>query len=191
MLTRQFFLLYLTFMIQNYPTKEHIEHKNRVETLKSNIKIDITNHKDELDKLIPDKSELIIYKPVRVYVNGQNVLKGQKWDVKWNTNCYNDCDYYTCITTLKTAFNAISLLLSIDKDEKIHYIIQVQASFQCWKKLERLSTEETTTTFEWERLKRLIIYAKKVQHIILSREEQVQKIMAVAVREGQLLKDFT
>ena len=191
MLTRQFFLLYLTFMIQNYPTKEHIEHKNRVETLKSNIKIDITNHKDELDKLIPDKSELIIYKPVRVYVNGQNVLKGQKWDVKWNMNCYNDCDYYTCITTLKTAFNAISLLLSIDKDEKIHYIIQVQASFQCWKKLERLSTEETTTTFEWERLKRLIIYAKKVQHIILSREEQVQKIMAVAVREGQLLKDFT
>ena len=178
-------------MIQNYPTKEHIEHKNRVETLKSNIKIDITNHKDELDKLIPDKSELIIYKPVRVYVNGQNVLKGQKWDVKWNMNCYNDCDYYTCITTLKTAFNAISLLLSIDKDEKIHYIIQVQASFQCWKKLERLSTEETTTTFEWERLKRLIIYAKKVQHIILSREEQVQKIMAVAVREGQLLKDFT
>lgn len=176
-------------MIQNYPTKEHIEHKNRVETLKSNIKIDITNHKDELDKLIPDKSELIIYKPVRVYVNGQNVLR-QKWYVKWYTNCYNDCDYYTYITTLKTAFNAISLLLSIDKDEKIHYIIQVQASFQCWKKLERLSTEEISTTFEYERLKRLIIYAKKVQHIISSREEQVQKIMAVAVKEGQLLKDF-
>lgn len=177
-------------MIQNYPTKEQIEHKNRVEMLKNDIKIDITNHKDEMDKLIPDKSELIVYKAVREYVNGHNVLKGHTWDVEWYKNYYSDCDYYTPITTLRTAFNTISLRLSIDKDEKIHYIIQVQSSYQCWKKLERLSTEETTTTFEWERLKRLIIYAKKVQHIILSREEQVQKIMAVAVKEGQLLKDF-
>lgn len=68
--------------------------------------------------------------------------------------------------------------------------MQVKPTYNCWKKLERLSTEEISTTFEWERLKKLIIYAKKVQHIILSREEQVQKIMAVAVKEGQLLKDF-
>ena len=177
-------------MIQNYPTKEQIAKQNRVEMLKNNITIDINNHKDELDKLIPDKSELIVYKAVREYVNGHNTLKGYTWDVEWYKNYYSDCDYYSTITTLRTAFNTISLRLSIDKDEKIHYIIQVQSSYQCWKKLERLSTEETTTTFEWERLKRLIIYAKKVQHIILSREEQVQKIMAVAVKEGQLLKDF-
>ena len=178
-------------MIQNYPTKEQIEHKNRVEMLKNDIKIDITNHKDEMDKLIPDKSELIVYKAVREYVNGQNVINNvQKWDVEWYKSYYNDCDYYTTITLLRTAFNTISLRLCIDKYEKIHYIIQVQSSYQCWKKLERLSTEETTTTFEWERLKRLIIYAKKVQHIILRREEQVQKIMAIAVKEGQLLKDF-
>ena len=177
-------------MIQNYPTKEQIAKQNRVEMLKNNITIDINNHKDELDKLIPDKSELIVYKAVREYENGKNVLKGHTWDVEWYKNYYSDCDYYSTITTLRTAFNTISLRLSIDKDEKIHYIIQVQSSYQCWKKLERLSTEETTTTFEWERLKRLIIYAKKVQHIILSREEQVQKIMAVAVKEGQLLKDF-
>ena len=176
-------------MIQNYPTKEQIEHKNRVEMLKNDIKIDITNHKDEMDKLIPDKSELIVYKAVREYVNGQNVLKGHTWDVVWYKK-YNDCDYYSTITTLRTAFNTISLILCIDKYEKIHYLIQVQSSYSCWKKLERLSTEETTTTFEWERLKRLIIYAKKVQHIILSREEQVQKIMSIAVKEGQLLKDF-
>lgn len=178
-------------MIQNYPTKEQIEKKNRVEMLKNNITIDINNHKDELDKLIPDKSELIVYKAVREYVNGHNVLKGHTWDVEWYKDYYNDSEFYTSITTLRTAFNTISLRLSIDKDEKIHYIIQVQSSYQCWKKLERLSTEEITTTFEWERLKRLIIYAKKVQHIIFRREEQVQKIMAVAVKEGQLLKDFT
>ena len=180
-------------MIQNYPTKEqqeHIERKNMVEMLKNDIKVDITNHKDELDKLIPDKSELIIYKPVREYVNGQNVLKEQKWGVEWHNNYYNDCDYYTYITTLRTAFNIINLRISIDKNKKIHYILQVTAYYLCWKKLERLSTEEISTNFEWERLKRLIIYAKKVQHIILSREEQVQKIMAVAVRESQLLKDF-
>lgn len=178
-------------MIQNYPTKEQIEHKNLIEMLKNDIKIDITNHKDELDKLIPNKSELIIYKTSHEYVNGQNVLiKEQKWSVEWNTNYYNDCDYYTNITALKTAFNKISLRICIDKNKKIHYVLLVQSNYYCWKKLERLSTEEISTTFEWERLKRLIIYAKKVQHIILSREEQVQKIMAVAVREGQLLKDF-
>ena len=66
----------------------------------------------------------------------------------------------------------------------------MKPTYNCWKKLERLSTEEISNTFEWERLKKLIIYAKKVQHIILNREEQVQKIMAVAVKEGQLLKDF-
>ena len=178
-------------MIQNYPSKEQIEHKNRVEMLKNDIKIDITNHKDEMDKLIPDKSELIVYKAVREYENGKNVLKGHTWDVEWYKDYYNDSEFYTCITTLRTSFNTISLRICIDKYEKIHYIIQVQSSYSCWKKLERLSTEETTTTFEWERLKRLIIYAKKVQHIIFRREEQVQKIMAVAVKEGQLLKDFT
>ena len=180
-------------MIKNYPIKEQkelIEHKNRVEMLKNNITIDITNHKDELDKLIPDKSELIVYKAVHEYVNGQDVLKGQKWAVEWNTNYYSDCDYYTCITSLRTTFNTINIRICIDKYEKIHYTLQVKASYQCWKKLERLSTEEISTTFEWERLKRLIIYAKKVQHIIFSREEQVQKIMAVAVKEGQLLKNF-
>lgn len=191
MLTRQFFFIILNIMILNYPTKEQIEHKNRVEMLKNDIKIEITNHKDEMDKLIPDKSELIVYKAVIEYENGKNVLKGHTWDVEWYKDYYNDSEFYTCITTLRTAFNTISLRIELDKMEKIHYIIQVQSSYSCWKKLERLSTEETTTTFEWERLKRLIIYAKKVQHIIFSREEQVQKIMAVAVKEGQLLKDFT
>ena len=84
----------------------------------------------------------------------------------------------------------IYIIISIDVNKKIHYTLQVKPTYNCWKKLERLSTEEISTTFEWERLKKLIIYAKKVQHIILSREEQVQKIMAVAVKEGQLLKDF-
>ena len=50
-------------MIQNYPSKEQIEHKNKVEMLKNDIIIEISNHKDELDKLIPDKLELI-YKPI-------------------------------------------------------------------------------------------------------------------------------
>ena len=177
-------------MIQNYPTKEQIEHKNRVEMLKNDIKIDITNHKDEMDKLIPDKSELIVYKAVREYENRKNVLKGHTWDVEWYNNYNNENLFYTTITILRTAFNSIYIRLWIDRYEKIHYILQVQSYYQCWKKLERLSTEETTTTFEWERLKRLIIYAKKVQHIIFRREEQVQKIMAVAVKEGQLLKDF-
>ena len=75
-------------MIQNYPTKEQIEHKNRVEMLKNDIKIDITNHKDEMDKLIPDKSELIVYKAVREYENGKNVLKGHTWDVEWYKDYY-------------------------------------------------------------------------------------------------------
>ena len=189
MLTRQFFFIIFNFMIQNYPTKEQIKHNNTVEMIKNDIKIEITNHKDEMDKLIPDKSELIVYKSVREYENGKNVLKGHTWAVEWYRNYNHDDEYYTCITTLRTAFNTISLRLNIDKMEKIHYILQVQASSP-WKKLERLSTEETSNTFEWERLKRLIIYAKKIQHIILSREEQVQKIMAVAVKEGQLLKDF-
>lgn len=173
-----------------YNTKEQLEHKNRVEMLKNSITIDITNHKEELDKLIPDKSELVVYKAVPEYINGETVFTGHTWDVKWYNNYNNESFIYTTITTLRTAFNKINLRLWIDKYEKIHYILQVQSYYQCWKKLERLSTEETTTTFEWERFKKLIIYAKKVQHIILSREEQVQKIMAVAVKEGQLLKDF-
>ena len=189
MLTRQFFFIIFNFMIQYYPTKEQIKHNNTVEMIKNDIKIEITNHKDEMDKLIPDKSELIIYKTVREYENGKNVLKGHTWAVEWYKNYNHDGEYYTCITTLRTAFNTINLRLELDKLEKIHYILQVQASSP-WKKLDRLSTEETSYTFEWERLKRLIIYAKKIQHIILSREEQVQKIMAVAVKEGQLLKDF-
>lgn len=169
-------------MIQNYPSKEQIEHKNSVEMLKNDIFIEISNHKDELDKLIPDKLELI-YKPII-----DKILDAKQKNSKYNIDCW----YRNTINfvILRTAFHSIYIQISIDVNKKIHYTLQVKPTYNCWKKLERLSTEEISTTFEWERLKKLIIYAKKVQHIILSREEQVQKIMAVAVKEGQLLKDF-
>ena len=169
-------------MFQNYPSKECIEHKNKVEMLKNDIIIEISNHKDELDKLIPNKYELILYHII------DNILDAKQKNSKYNIDCwYRNTSN---IVILRTAFNSIYIQISIDGNKKIHYTLQVKPTYNCWKKLERLSTEEISTTFEWERLKKLIIYAKKVQHIILSREEQVQKIMAVAVKEGQLLKDF-
>lgn len=169
-------------MIQNYTLKEQIAKKNRVEMLKNDMIIEISNHKDELDKLIPDKHELI-YKPII-----DNLLDAKQKNSKYNIDCwYRNTSN---IVILRTAFNSIYIQISIDGNKKIHYTLQVKPTYNCWKKLEKLSTEEISTTFEWERLKKLIIYAKKVQHIILSREEQVQKIMAVAVKEGQLLKDF-
>ena len=169
-------------MFQNYPSKECIEHKNKVEMLKNDIIIEISNHKDELDKLIPNKYELILYHII------DNILDAKQKNSKYNIDCwYRNTSN---IVILRTAFNSIYIQISIDVNKKIHYTLQVKPTYNCWKKLERLSTEEISTTFEWERLKKLIIYAKKVQHIILSREEQVQKIMAVAVKEGQLLKDF-
>ena len=169
-------------MFQNYPSKECIEHKNKVEMLKDDIINEISNHKDELDKLMPDKHELILYHII------SNILDAKQKNSKYNIDCwYRNTSN---IAILRTAFNSIYIQISIAENKKIHYTLQVKPTYNCWKKLESLSTEEISTTFEWERLKKLIIYAKKVQHIILSREEQVQKIMAVAVKEGQLLKDF-
>ena len=169
-------------MFQNYPSKECIEHKNKVEMLKDDIINEISNHKDELDKLMPDKHELILYHII------SNILDTKQKNSKYNIDCwYRNTSN---IAILRTAFNSIYIQISIDVNKKIHYTLQVKPTYNCWKKLERLSTEEISTTFEWERHKKLITYAKKVQHIILSREEQVQKIMAVAVKEGQLLKDF-
>ena len=169
-------------MIQNYITKEQIAKKNKVEMLKDDIINEISNHKDELDKLMPDKHELILYHII------SNILDAKQKNSKYNIDCwYRNTSN---IAILRTAFNSIYIQISIDENKKIHYTLQVKPTYNCWKKLESLSTEEISTTFEWERLKKLIIYAKKVQHIILSREEQVQKIMAVAVKEGQLLKDF-
>ena len=169
-------------MIQNYTLKEQIAKKNRVEMLKNDIIIEISNHKDELDKLMPDKHELICYHII------DKLLDAKQKNSKYNIDCW----YRNTINfvILRTAFNSIYIQISIDGNKKIHYTLQVKPTYNCWKKLEKLSTEEISTTFEWEKLKKLIIYAKKIQHIILSREEQVQKIMAVAVKEGQLLKDF-
>ena len=46
-------------MIQNYPSKEQIEHKNKVEMLKNDLIIEISNHKDELAELITDNFSII------------------------------------------------------------------------------------------------------------------------------------